>query len=59
MKVVDYNDNSLIENICVVYLIDFIDNMVLLSVVGYFIVIVFLIVDVFGVLFLISKFIKE
>lgn len=56
---VDFEDNCYIENICVVYLINYIDNIVVLLKVVYLNIIIFLIVDVFGVILLILKLNKD
>lgn len=52
--IIDFDDGLKIENICVFYLIYYIDNIVkLVFKVGYVIKVIFLIVDVFGVLLLV------
>lgn len=56
---IDFDDNIYIENICVVYFIDYIENIVIFLKVVYLNMIIFLIVDVFGVIFFIFKLIKD
>lgn len=57
---IDFVDKLKIENICVFYLIYYIDNIVeFVLKVGYVKKVIFLIVDVFGVLFLVFKFMLE
>lgn len=57
---IDFDDGLKIENICVFYFIYYIDNIVkLVFKGGYVIKVIFLFVDVFGVLFLVLKLMLE